>query len=118
MLCRQRNKSRGFGFVTFTEASAAKQVCEKGERGELELNGRRLDVKFAVSRGNLAMQRAAVELDVADANRPMKCFVAGLPLTVDDAALRQYWETVGAVEDASVQLDRTTGEPLLHFWFS
>jgi hypothetical protein len=49
MLDKNTGRSRGFGFVTFGNASTAEAVL--GKAGNLTLKGRKIDVKLAVARG-------------------------------------------------------------------
>lgn len=79
-------RSRGFGYVTFAEASAvAAALKEKHQFG-----GRDVDVKRAVPGTN-------------------KLFVGGLPQSAGGAELREHFEAFGVVSDAVVMIDPATG---------
>mmetsp|Transcript_21485 Transcript_21485/g.56024 ORF Transcript_21485/g.56024 Transcript_21485/m.56024 type:complete len:409 (+) Transcript_21485:138-1364(+) len=78
-------RSRGFGYVTFEEASAVAAVL----RTRHALGGRPVDVKRAVPGTN-------------------KLFVGGLPQNATAAELREHFEAYGVVSDAVVMIDPST----------
>jgi RNA recognition motif-containing protein len=78
-------RSRGFGYVTFSEANAASQAL----RIQHQVGGRQVDVKRAVPGTN-------------------KLFVGGLPQNTTAAELREHFETFGVVSDAVVMIDPAT----------
>merc|ERR1719343_457608 len=80
-------RSRGFGYVTFAEASAANTVLRATHQ---EVGGREVDVKRAVPGTN-------------------KLFVGGLPQNTSAAELREHFEAFGVVSDAVVMIDPVTG---------
>merc|ERR1719343_428927 len=80
-------RSRGFGYVTFAEASAANTVLRATHQ---EVGGREVDVKRAVPGTN-------------------KLFVGGLPQNTMAAELREHFEAFGVVSDAVVMIDPATG---------
>jgi len=79
-------RSRGFGYVTFAEASAASTAL----RASHQVGGRQIDVKRAVPGTN-------------------KLFVGGLPQNAAATELREHFETFGVVSDAVVMIDPVTG---------
>lgn len=79
-------RSRGFGYVTFAEASAASGAL----RGVHQVGGRQIDVKRAVPGTN-------------------KLFVGGLPQNAAATELREHFEAFGVVSDAVVMIDPVTG---------
>jgi len=84
------NKSRGFGFVVFKSVDAASAACGADRH---VLDGRVIDVKFAVPR------------EEVQAN---KVFVGGLSHMVDVPHLMEYFGQFGVVVDATIQRDRQT----------
>lgn len=79
-------RSRGFGYVTFTDAVAAASVLQE----QHSLSGRQVDVKRAVPGTN-------------------KLFVGGLPQNTAANELREHFEKFGVVSDAVVMIDPATG---------
>jgi len=78
-------RSRGFGYVTYSETSSAMAALEL----EHQVGGRQVDVKRAVPGTN-------------------KLFVGGLPQNASVAELRAHFEAFGVVSDAVVMMDPTT----------
>lgn len=72
-------KSRGFGFVTYKNANDAARVAG----GEYVVDGRRCEAKYPLPRGEAATQRVT------------RIFVAKLPQSVTEDALREYFLQVG-----------------------
>jgi len=79
-------RSRGFGYVTFSEAVAASAAL----RISHQVGGRQIDVKRAVPGTN-------------------KLFVGGLPQNTAATELREHFEAFGIVSDAVVMIDPVTG---------
>jgi len=79
-------RSRGFGYVTYADASSAVAVLEE----EHAIGGRGVDVKRAVPGTN-------------------KLFIGGLPQNTTANELRDHFEKFGTVSDAVVMIDPTTG---------
>lgn len=79
-------RSRGFGYVTFADASAAASVLQEKH----VLHGREVDVKRAVPGTN-------------------KLFIGGLPQNSSANELREHFEQFGVVSDAVVMIDPSTG---------
>jgi len=79
-------RSRGFGYVTFSEAGAAAAAL----RVSHQVGGRQIDVKRAVPGTN-------------------KLFVGGLPQNTAATELREHFEVFGVVSDAVVMIDPVTG---------
>mmetsp|Transcript_60286 Transcript_60286/g.118577 ORF Transcript_60286/g.118577 Transcript_60286/m.118577 type:complete len:441 (-) Transcript_60286:85-1407(-) len=78
-------RSRGFGYVTFSEVGTASSVLQESHK----VGGRDVDVKRAVPGTN-------------------KLFVGGLPQNATAAELRQHFEAFGVVSDAVVMIDPAT----------
>jgi len=79
-------RSRGFGYVTFADASASMAAL----RTQHVVGGRPVDVKRAVPGTN-------------------KLFVGGMPQNATAAELREHFEAYGVVSDAVVMIDPATG---------
>lgn len=79
-------RSRGFGYVTFSDVAAANAVLKQTHT----LGSREVDVKRAVPGTN-------------------KLFIGGLPQNTTANELREHFERFGAVSDAVVMIDPATG---------
>lgn len=88
--------SRGFGFVTYTDASALDSVLS----GELELEGRKVDCKAAVPKDSVGQ---------VSAGRTCKIFVGGLSPDTTNEGLTNYFSNYGAITEAIVMMDNSTG---------
>ncbi|XP_021946898.1 RNA-binding protein Musashi homolog Rbp6 isoform X2 [Folsomia candida] len=88
-------RSRGFGFVTFSDPSAVDKILAQGTH---ELDGKKIDPKVAFPR------RAHPKM----VTRTKKIFVGGLsaPTTIED--VRTYFEQFGPIEDAMLMFDKQT----------
>ena len=93
---RFSGKSRGFGFVTFYNATDAQRVAA----AEHVVDGRRCDAKLALPRSSNA------------ASAPVKVpriFVARVPQTISDAQFKAYWEEFGPVQVREWFINRCLG---------
>jgi len=88
-------RSRGFGFVTFGDASGVEQVLAHPSH---DLDGKKIDPKVAFPR------RAHPKM----VTRTKKIFVGGLsaPSTVED--VRNYFGQFGKIEDVMLMFDKQT----------
>lgn len=88
-------RSRGFGFVTFSDASSVDKVLAHGSH---DLDGKKIDPKVAFPR------RAHPKM----VTRTKKIFVGGLsaPSSLDD--VKNYFEQFGRIEDAMLMFDKQT----------
>ncbi|XP_076251741.1 RNA-binding protein 6 isoform X9 [Rhynchophorus ferrugineus] len=88
-------RSRGFGFITFTDPSSVDKVLAQGSH---ELDGKKIDPKVAFPR------RAHPKM----VTRTKKIFVGGLsaPTTLED--VKSYFEQFGPIEDAMLMFDKQT----------
>eukprot|EP00933_Yihiella_yeosuensis_P045228 TRINITY_DN40570_c0_g1_i1.p1 TRINITY_DN40570_c0_g1~~TRINITY_DN40570_c0_g1_i1.p1 ORF type:complete len:423 (+),score=110.39 TRINITY_DN40570_c0_g1_i1:148-1416(+) len=78
-------RSRGFGYVTFADASGTMNAMKENHT----VGGRQVDVKRAVPGTN-------------------KLFVGGLPQNTTAIELREHFEAYGVVSDAVVMIDPAT----------
>ncbi|XP_043070012.1 uncharacterized protein Rbp6 isoform X1 [Drosophila bipectinata] len=88
-------RSRGFGFVTFSDPNSVDKVLTQGTH---ELDGKKVDPKVAFPR------RAHPKM----VTRTKKIFVGGLsaPTTLED--VKSYFEQFGPIEDAMLMFDKQT----------
>lgn len=88
-------RSRGFGFVTFSDPSSVDKVLALAAH---ELDGKKIDPKVAFPR------RAHPKM----VTRTKKIFVGGLsaPTTLED--VKNYFEQFGRIEDAMLMFDKQT----------
>ncbi|XP_037940445.1 RNA-binding protein Musashi homolog Rbp6 isoform X4 [Teleopsis dalmanni] len=88
-------RSRGFGFITFSDPSSVDKVLAQGTH---ELDGKKIDPKVAFPR------RAHPKM----VTRTKKIFVGGLsaPTTLED--VKSYFEQFGPIEDAMLMFDKQT----------
>ncbi|XP_055845940.1 RNA-binding protein Musashi homolog Rbp6 isoform X3 [Episyrphus balteatus] len=88
-------RSRGFGFVTFSDPASVDKVLAQGTH---ELDGKKIDPKVAFPR------RAHPKM----VTRTKKIFVGGLsaPTTLED--VKSYFEQFGPIEDAMLMFDKQT----------
>lgn len=94
-------KSRGFGFVAFANQEVKNKVLAQ----QLQLDGRKLDIKPAVSKEEIKQQQAGETMPDTK-----KVWVAGLSYDTTDDSLFNYFATFGALEKASTMKDKTTGK--------
>lgn len=93
-------RSRGFGFVTFTNTSATAAVLAETHT----LDGKTIDPKLAVPREH---KPSPLGSDF----RTKKLFVGGVAPTTTDDLLKRYFEKYGKVVEALLMTDRDTGRP-------
>ncbi|XP_040579204.1 RNA-binding protein Musashi homolog Rbp6 isoform X2 [Lepeophtheirus salmonis] len=88
-------RSRGFGFVTFSDPNSVDKVLSNGSH---DLDGKKIDPKVAFPR------RAHPKM----VTRTKKIFVGGLsaPSTLED--VKNYFEQFGRIEDAMLMFDKQT----------
>eukprot|EP01102_Stenamoeba_stenopodia_P019404 TRINITY_DN731_c0_g1_i1.p1 TRINITY_DN731_c0_g1~~TRINITY_DN731_c0_g1_i1.p1 ORF type:complete len:418 (+),score=93.71 TRINITY_DN731_c0_g1_i1:489-1742(+) len=94
---RASGRSRGFGFITFTDEAVADQVSLETH----VLDGRVIEAKKAVPREEMAIRGLKTK----------KVFVGGLPMSIGEDEFREYFERFGSVTDAQIMLERDTGRP-------
>lgn len=110
-------RPRGFGFVTFRNSEAVDALMEESH----VLDGKQVECKRAVPMGYLdkpatlsaaqdrGMRTGGAPPTAPPTNQrynPEKIFVGGLPVSCDDAKLREYFSKYGVIVDAVVMIDR------------
>ncbi|CAL9196373.1 unnamed protein product [Musa hybrid cultivar] len=92
---RYTNKPRGFGFITYKDASVVDQVIEDTHI----LNGKTVEIKRTIPKG------AAPLKDF----KTRKIFVGGIPTTLTEAdEFKNFFSEFGRVEDHEIIRDHTT----------
>ena len=84
------NRSRGFGFVTFTDSSSVEQVLEARP---INIDGRDVDVKRAIPKDSNNPQAHA---------KTEKVFIGGLPNDITREELTNYFESYGPIVDVEL----------------
>lgn len=87
---------RGFGFVTYSDPSAIDAVLKDAHT----LDGRTVEIKRSIPRENM---------DLIKGPKTKKLFVGGLPSSVADEELKNYFKKYGNVVESQIMQDRNTG---------
>lgn len=95
MMDKISGRPRGFGFVTFADPEVANKVLEE----EHMIDGRIVEVKKTVPRED--MQGRGV-------SKTKKIFVGGIPLSLTEDELREYFSSYGNVVEHQIMLDHKT----------
>ncbi|KAJ9537598.1 hypothetical protein OSB04_030331 [Centaurea solstitialis] len=96
MMDKITGRPRGFGFVTFADPADADKVLQQDH----VIDGRPVEVKRTVPRE---------DMQVRGTSRTKKIFVGGIPLTLTEDELREYFSSYGDIIEHQIMLDRTTG---------
>uniref|UniRef100_A0A674PN84 Musashi RNA binding protein 1 n=1 Tax=Takifugu rubripes TaxID=31033 RepID=A0A674PN84_TAKRU len=88
-------RSRGFGFVTYTDQAGVEKVLAQNRH---ELDSKTIDPKVAFPR------RAQPKL----VTRTKKIFVGGLSVNTTIEDVKHYFDQFGKVDDAMLMFDKTT----------
>lgn len=96
MLDKHSGRPRGFGFVTFADPAVADKVLEE----EHVIDGRTVEVKRTVPREATEFKGAL---------RIKKIFVGGLPSSLSNDELREYFSLYGIIVDCQIMLDHQNG---------
>ncbi|KAI3727333.1 hypothetical protein L1987_67146 [Smallanthus sonchifolius] len=97
MMDKITGRSRGFGFVTFTDPADTDKVLDQDH----VIDGRPVEVKRTVPREDMHGSRGVT--------RTKKIFVGGIPLTLMEDELREYFSNYGDIIEHQIMLDRVTG---------
>ncbi|KAL6521617.1 hypothetical protein OROGR_018186 [Orobanche gracilis] len=87
---------RGFGFVTYAEASVVDRVIEDTHI----INGKQVEIKRTIPRG-------ANSKDY----KTKKIFVGGIPTSVGEDELRDFFSNFGEVKEQQIMKDHSSGHP-------
>jgi heterogeneous nuclear ribonucleoprotein A1/A3 len=99
-------RSRGFGFVTFADRTS----CEKVLAENLSLDGRKMEIKYAIPKGQVASYDDSSRTAVGPGGRPKKIYIAGISVGVTEEDLKEHFATFGRIVECYIQKDRNTGE--------
>lgn len=101
MMDRITGASRGFGFVTFTEASAVNECMQAKPH---VIDGHEVDVRRAIPRGQAVTRY--------DEDQENKIFIGGIPDDLTEEKITSFLsERFGAVKKVSLMRDKNTGRP-------
>ncbi|KAL6568269.1 hypothetical protein OROHE_003953 [Orobanche hederae] len=92
-------RPRGFGFITFSDLEVAERVLQERH----VIDGRSVEVKRTVPREDV-QGRGGVSN-----SKTKKIFVGGLPLSLNEDDLREYFSSYGNVVDNQIMIDHQTG---------
>ncbi|XP_027355710.1 RNA-binding protein 1-like [Abrus precatorius] len=114
---RSTRSPRGFGFVTFSDLSAA----DKALQDTHVILGRTVEVKKAIPRSeqqqhqNQLQNRGGGNYSSNDCSsdhvRTKKIFVGGLPAGISEEEFKKYFERFGRITDVVVMQDSVTHRP-------
>ncbi|CAN6701164.1 unnamed protein product [Malus baccata var. baccata] len=96
MIDKHTGKPRGFGFVTFSDPMVIDSVLEV----EHVIDGRVVEVKRTVPRGDIGFKGAS---------KRKKIFVGGIPTSLTDDELGEYFSAYGTIVEHQIMLDHKTG---------
>ncbi|XAR67611.1 hypothetical protein NMG60_11002442 [Bertholletia excelsa] len=96
MMDKFSGRPRGFGFVTFADPAVADRVLEEDHI----IDGRAVEVKRTVPRE---------EMQVKGVQKTRKVFVGGIPSSLTEDELKEYFSSYGPVMEHQIMLDHNTG---------
>ncbi|VEL28304.1 unnamed protein product [Protopolystoma xenopodis] len=91
-------RSRGFGFVTYSDADMAQKAHSNRPHN---IDGRVVDAKFATPKDESAPEGSSSK----------KIFIGGLSHDIGDDQLRDYFAQFGRITDSVVMIYKETREP-------
>ncbi|KAG8384868.1 hypothetical protein BUALT_Bualt04G0163100 [Buddleja alternifolia] len=91
---RNTGQPRGFGFITYADASVVDRVIEDTHI----FHGKQVEIKRTIPRG-------ANSKDF----KTKKIFVGGIPTTVDEDEFRNFFSSFGEVKELQIMKDHSTG---------
>ncbi|EPS58223.1 hypothetical protein M569_16592, partial [Genlisea aurea] len=96
MMDKVTGRPRGFGFVTFSDQEVAEKVLQQDH----VIDGRSVEVKRTVPRE---------EYQSRGVSKTKKIFVGGLPVSMNEDDLREYFSSYGTIVEHQIMLDHKTG---------
>jgi len=106
MLDRDTGRSRGYAFVNMGSPEMVENILGQAEH---ELDGRQLDVKKAVPKGEEPPKSSTHQLGANSEMRTNKLFIGRLQPHVTAEILREKFEVYGPLTDSYVPKDHHTG---------
>ncbi|KAL8140500.1 hypothetical protein V2J09_006521 [Rumex salicifolius] len=106
---RTTGRARGFGFIVFSDPTAADRVVMEKHN----IDGRMVEAKKAVPRDDQSIQSrnsGSVQGSPGPV-RTRKIFVGGLASTVTENSFKKYFEQFGTITDVVVMYDHNTKRP-------
>ncbi|XP_072163862.1 RNA-binding protein Musashi homolog 2-like isoform X2 [Diadema setosum] len=88
-------RSRGFGFVTFSDPATVEKVIQRGTH---EVDKKKVDPKVAFPKRS----------HPKPVSKTKKIFVGGIAASTTEIQLKKFFEKYGKVEEAVLMFDRTT----------
>jgi len=106
---RSTGRSRGFGFVIFSDSAVAERVVQLKHT----IDGRTVEAKKAVPKDD---QQSLTRTSSGDygpvlQTKTKKVFVGGLASTITEKDFREYFEQFGTIVDGVVIYDPNTQRP-------
>ncbi|CAB4272381.1 unnamed protein product [Prunus armeniaca] len=96
MIDKHSGRPRGFGFVTFADPGVVDSVLEE----EHVIDGRVVEVKRTVPREDMGFKGIS---------KRKKIFVGGIPTSLTDDELGEYFSTYGSIVEHQIMVDHKTG---------
>ncbi|KAF9617711.1 hypothetical protein IFM89_038211 [Coptis chinensis] len=93
---KHTRRPRGFGFITFSNPSVLDKVLED----EHIINGRTVEVKRTVPRE---------DMEVKGSQKTKKIFVGGIPPSITEDELKEYFSSYGNIVEQQIMLDHSSG---------
>ncbi|KAM7254452.1 hypothetical protein ACFE04_003832 [Oxalis oulophora] len=97
MMDKYSGRPRGFGFVTFADPAVADKVLKQ----EHNIDGRTVEVKMTVPREDMDVNKGVT--------RTKKIFIGGIPPSLTDDELKEYFSPYGSIVEHQIMLDHKTG---------
>ncbi|RAL45498.1 hypothetical protein DM860_014887 [Cuscuta australis] len=105
---RTTGRTRGFGFVVFSDPSVAERVVKEKHT----IDGRTVEAKKAVPREDQYSSRNNGSIQSPQSTmRTKKIFVGGLPSSVTESDFKEYFDQFGTITDVVVMYDHNTQRP-------
>ncbi len=99
------DRSRGFGFITFQERSAAETVIKNQPHA---IDGKAVECKMAIPKDNMPENVKHEEIN-QQVSHTRKIFVGGLPQQLKESEMKIYFERFGEIEQCVIMKDKPSG---------
>jgi RNA recognition motif-containing protein len=91
-------KSRGFGFVAFSDPASVDKVMQA--KDQIELDGRTVDCKVAVPKDQISNPEQVIT---------KKLFIGGIPSAVTEGEFKNHFSQFGRISHSSLMVDKASG---------